>query len=498
MTKRRYFVIFGAMRTGSNLLERTLEALGDTVCHGEAFNPSFIGGPMKVDPQGWTPATRDAEPLSFLADLLRRDDRLSGFRIFMDHTEAVLRHALTDPNCARIILSRDLLDSYISLKIARETDQWVLRYPRRRISTRVRFDPEEFADYRAAMTAYYAWMDNVMTEAGTAALRIDYADLANREAMSHVARHIGSTGEVPATAPLLRQNPGPLSQKVSNYGELCAVLGRDADDPAIDDDALGSKMPEIMAPETGLHAYAPIDGPGFAVGAAFLHWIDRAARGMAELPSGQMLDAALRGDLFPHASAVELEQRVIFTIVCDPLDRVYGLLMDEVFGPGWKHAAIRRALAERVAKVGPLPEGRGALRDPAAFPIELARATLSAFLDMIESALTGTGTVIAPPAWYTQVDQIAAYESRFRIARVIPISAVSNFIRRQCARVGAPDPSPSDIERMQTVGRLKVPDIADVANDEIRSRVRRIYAADYTALVSDFADRAAPTEPPQS
>ena len=46
MTKRfDYFVIFAEMRTGSNFLEENINGLEDVICHGEAFNPSFLGFP---------------------------------------------------------------------------------------------------------------------------------------------------------------------------------------------------------------------------------------------------------------------------------------------------------------------------------------------------------------------------------------------------------------------------------------------------------------------
>ena len=38
-----YFVMFAEMRTGSNFLETNLDAFGDLLFHGEAFNPHFIG-----------------------------------------------------------------------------------------------------------------------------------------------------------------------------------------------------------------------------------------------------------------------------------------------------------------------------------------------------------------------------------------------------------------------------------------------------------------------
>ena len=39
------FVVFAEMRTGSNFLEANLNAFEGISCHGEAFNPFFMGYP---------------------------------------------------------------------------------------------------------------------------------------------------------------------------------------------------------------------------------------------------------------------------------------------------------------------------------------------------------------------------------------------------------------------------------------------------------------------
>ena len=58
----RSFVIFAEMRTGSNLLEATLNALKRVTCFGEAFNPYMMGWPDKDELKGITMAERDADP----------------------------------------------------------------------------------------------------------------------------------------------------------------------------------------------------------------------------------------------------------------------------------------------------------------------------------------------------------------------------------------------------------------------------------------------------
>ncbi|MBL9057999.1 MAG: nodulation protein NodH, partial [Rhodobacteraceae bacterium] len=58
------FVIFAEMRTGSNFLEANLNAIPGVKCHGEAFNPYFIGGEGKQEMLGVTIEQRGADPRS--------------------------------------------------------------------------------------------------------------------------------------------------------------------------------------------------------------------------------------------------------------------------------------------------------------------------------------------------------------------------------------------------------------------------------------------------
>ena len=42
------FVIFADMRTGSNFLETALNSVEGVICHGEAYNPAFVGYPKRT------------------------------------------------------------------------------------------------------------------------------------------------------------------------------------------------------------------------------------------------------------------------------------------------------------------------------------------------------------------------------------------------------------------------------------------------------------------
>lgn len=220
------FVIFGAMRTGSNLLEARLVGWQGLACHGEVFNPHFIGGPARKQLFGVTPAMRDADPLALLARMKEKSDGIPGFRFFDGHDTRVRDHCLADPACAKVILTRNPLDSHISLLIARETGQWRLTDVSKRRAARVRFDPRRFEDYLAETEAFYLHLQRMVQTTGQTAFHIGYDDIADDAVIAGLAQFLGSPGKgegKPAVAPL-RQNPEPLADKVENPEEMTGAL----------------------------------------------------------------------------------------------------------------------------------------------------------------------------------------------------------------------------------------------------------------------------------
>ena len=126
MANFEYFVVFAEMRTGSNFLETNLNAFEGIDCHGEAFNPHFIGYPNTAEILGISQEVWDADPLVLLRNIKHQASGIGGFRYFHDHDPRILDQCLADPKCAKIILTRNPVDSYVSWKIAKETGQWKL------------------------------------------------------------------------------------------------------------------------------------------------------------------------------------------------------------------------------------------------------------------------------------------------------------------------------------------------------------------------------------
>lgn len=231
MADRRFdaFVLFAEMRTGSNYLEDSLNALPDIVCHGEVYNPTFLGHHNTFELFGYDMDRREADPVGLLDAMIAQTEGLPGFRLFHDHDDRVVDRILPDPRIAKVILTRNPLDSYISRKIATATGQWRLTDAKNRKSAKVVFDTDEFAELMDRLAAFQDRLRRGLQVTGQTAFHVRYDDINDPDVLNGLAAFLGSEARVDsASKKLKRQNPGDLSDKVENYDQMIAAL-RDVD-----------------------------------------------------------------------------------------------------------------------------------------------------------------------------------------------------------------------------------------------------------------------------
>ena len=226
MAKFDSFVVFAEMRTGSNLLEAALNALPGVACHGEAFNPALIGYPKRSELLGVTRAERDADPMQ-LWRRIRQADGLNGCRYFHDHDPRMRAKFVEDTKCAKIVPTRNPIDSYVSLKIARATGQWKPGDARHRRAATASFDAAEFEDHLEVLQNFQVWLMNALQTSGQTAFYIDYEDAQNVDVLNGLAAWLGVEGRLQALPDGIKvQNPEPLETKVTNFAGMEASLAR--------------------------------------------------------------------------------------------------------------------------------------------------------------------------------------------------------------------------------------------------------------------------------
>jgi hypothetical protein len=227
MTRFTSFVIFGEMRTGSNFLEMNLNRLLGFRCYGEAFNPYLLGNHTNNTLCGFTAEERDANPLGLLSAMRAQTDGLSGFRYFHNHDPRVLDAVLDDPACAKIILTRNPVESYISWKIAKETDQWRLMNTRKHTTMQPVFAPAEFEHHLHKIQEFQILVMRRLQVSGQCAFYLDYEDIMDLDILNGLAAHLGLKDRLKSIdSTLKKQNPEAIEDKVANPDDMAAALAR--------------------------------------------------------------------------------------------------------------------------------------------------------------------------------------------------------------------------------------------------------------------------------
>ncbi len=225
MPKFASFVILAEMRTGSNFLESNLNAIPGVTCHGEAFNPYFLGGEGKDELLGVTLAQRSADPARLIAAMRERTPGLSGFRYFHDHDPRVFDLVMNDPACAKIVLTRNALESYISWKIAMQSDQWWLANTKHLKTVRPVFDANEFRARLTTLQEFQVKLQARLQKTGQTAFYLDYEDILDLDVLNGIAEFLGVEGRLKSLVfKFKKQNPEAPAEKVANPDEMQAAL----------------------------------------------------------------------------------------------------------------------------------------------------------------------------------------------------------------------------------------------------------------------------------
>jgi hypothetical protein len=388
-----YFVILADMRTGSNFLEANLNDFPGINCHGELFNPHFIGGPKAADFDGITMQQRLSDPQALLERIKSYPDGLHGFRFFSDHDPRVLPTCLSDRRCAKIILTRNPVDSYVSREIARQTDQWRLGDMRRARSAKITFEPEQFAEHLARQQGFQAKLHRALQTSGQTAFHIDYEDISDIDIVNGLARFLGvSDAKKKISGETKKQNPQSLEEKVLNFQQMQDALA--STDPfglnrvPNFEPRRGAVIPRYIAPARTPLLFMPISsGP-----------TDIVTRWLADIDGGA--DQTLLRDF----SQKKLRQwkrqskgHQSFTVVRHPALRLHDAFVRHILMPGpAAYHEIREVL--RTGYDLPIPRDmEGATYDAAAH-----RAAFIAFAGFVRGNLGGQTSIRVDRAWASQ------------------------------------------------------------------------------------------------
>lgn len=460
----RSFVVLAEMRTGSNLLEACLNEFGSLACMGEAFNPVFIGHPKTETLYGFDREARDKDPLA-LIDAFVAQPGLAGFRYFHDHDPRVLDRILSDPSCAKIVLTRNPLDSYVSLQIARATQQWRLGDVKNRKVEKVVFDPVAFEERVRALQDFQLRVQSALQTSGQTAFYLDYEDLLSLDVINGLAAWLGVDERIENfPRKLKRQNPEPPEEKLVNPQAIELGIAR------LDRFHL-SRSPSFEPRQPGLLwayracrsvplVFAPLPG---CVDRPVLEW-------MAAIDGGRA------GDLLADFSPKTLRdwqrahpQRVAFSVLRHPLARAHQIFVHQVA------LGSRENVRTYIARVHGV-ELPTTATDMAGLDPQTHRRAFLGFLQFIHANLNGQTALPVRPVWASQTRLIEGITKQTPLHRLLREAHLSDdlpaFGRDLGCALPVFEPAPQSRPVM----------LADIYDAEVEKAGRKAYGMDYERL----------------
>lgn len=462
MSQFDYFVVFAEMRTGSNFLETNINAFDGLTCHGEAFNPHFISYPNREETLGVTLAERNADPFR-LIQRVKEADGLNGFRFFNDHDPRILDTCLSDPRCAKVILTRNPVESYVSWKIAKATGQWKLTNVKHAKSGAISFDAAEFETHLQALQAFQVYLLNALQKSGQTAFYVAYEDLQDVEIMNGLARFLGSDARLDELdRSLKKQNPAPMSEKVRNFDQMESALARldrfNLNRTPNFEPRRGPVVPSYVAAAHSPLLYLPIrSGPEDAV-RTWMADLDEVAPDILLTGFTQKTLRQWKRERVGHRS---------FTVVRHPVVRAHDAFCRKILFTGeGSYPEIRKTIRQQFQI--DLPDG-----DPAAdYGRAQHRAAFLGFLRFVKANLAGQTSIRVDPHWTSQAVVLQGFSD----------FALPDMVLRE-------DRLEEDLAILAAqIGKAAMPAVAG-DTDAYRERLAEIYDAEVEEAVRDIYQR---------
>ncbi len=466
MARFDYFVVFAEMRTGSNFLEANINSFSDLSCYGEVFNPHFIGYPQNEDVLGVTMAQRESDPGQMVA-AIKDAPGLGGFRFFNDHDSRALDICLTDPRCAKIILTRNPVESFVSWKIASATGQWKLTNATHAKTETVNFDPREFESHLADLQAFQVRLLNTLQRSGQTAFYVAYEDLQDVDVMNGLATYLGATDRIAQlNKKLKKQNPASMSSKVANFSHMEQSLARmdrfNLNRTPNFEPRRGPLVPSyVAAPDAGL-LHMPLRSGPVPVVEQWLAAID-----------GKTPDDLRRS--FSQKSLREWmshnEGHRSFAVLRHPVAWAHTAFCDRILATGKGSFPEIRATLRKVHGLT-IPDHAAVPETDPAYDHAAHRIAFLQFLKFLRNNLSAQTSTRVDPTWATQLSVLQGM-SGFGLPDMI---LRETRLRQDLAILAG------------QIGRKSMPQVPD-ETDPLAARLRAIYTSEIESAARDAYGR---------
>lgn len=459
-----YFVIFAEMRTGSNFLEENVNAFEGVKCWGEVFNPAFIGKSKKTEMLGVDLVAREKNPLQLIEKMKSETDGISGFRFFHDHDVRVLEHILKDPKCAKIVLTRNPLDSYVSRKIAGATGQWRLGDLKDAKSAKIDFNAAEFQELLDELKGFQLHLMRSLQMTGQSAFYINYEDIQDIDVINGLARFLGLAEVKDKTNQKTKvQNPSRIEDKVKNYAEMVSALSSvdhfNLSSTPNFEPRRGPAVPTYKAATDAPLLFMPVRcGPEKTV----LNWLQAVGSDDSEGVIGEFTQKSLRQWKRRHKGHRS------FTVISHPAVRLHRAFCRFILNvtPD-TYGGIRETL--RTSYKLPLP-----MSGPDEnYSLEQHREAFGKFVGFVKGNLNGQTSVRVDGVWASQSEIIKGFADFSQPDLIVREERLAEDLSFLAASVGKAAPLVDDKDVDAPFA------LSEIYDDTLEEAVRAAYQRDY-------------------
>lgn len=459
-----YFILLAEMRTGSNFLEENVNDYPGLTCHGEAFNPNFIGHAKKTEMFGVTVEQRAADPLVLLERMRTATDGLPGFRFFHDHDPRILNHALSDPRCAKIILTRNPIDSYVSRKIATATGQWRLNDMKGAKSAKIVFDRQEFEAHLDALQQFQLRLMNALQTSGQTAFYVGYEDIQDVSVLDGLAAFLGVDHQKKRTSQTTKvQNPSALEDKVENFAEMTEALARidrfDLTRTPNFEPRRAAAVPTYIAAATTPLLYQPIKcGPEQRI----RDWLAALDGVKDDALIGEFTQKTLRQWKRQHKGHRS------FTVIRHPVLRLHTAFVTHILDHGLETFWDLREALRKTYKL-PIPEGP----PDKDYTVAKHRTAFLEFVKFVKGNLGGQTGLRVDASWASQSEVLQGLSQVQVPDMVLREDDLERGLTQLAEQVGMTSPGVAPhIENAPVL-------LTEIYDDALEAEVRQVYQRDY-------------------
>ena len=462
----KYFVIFAEMRTGSNFLQSHLNKFPDLHCFGELFNPVFIDRPGQSSALGLSMADRDKNPVSLLREIRKNRTKMQGFRYFHNHDPRILSALFKDPSCAKIILTRNPIDSFVSLKIARETGQWNLFDTRQKKTTKVKFVAEEFETRLSKLQFFQELILQRLQMAGQTGFYLRYDDLNNLSVINGLGNYLGSAHKLKDLSSRYKpQNPTYLHEKVVNPEDMQTALAnmdpfKLSSTPSFEPKRAPTLPNSIAAARSPLLYLLIPSGPDLTVE----NW----------LASLDRVETAALQKHFSQSSLIDWKRRHAthrsFTVLRHPVARAHSSFCALLTSRGPQRSRVLRHLLDVQYDLH-LPE------KIAGFDPNLHRHAFEKFIAFLADNLRGQTTLRIDPHWASQTALLRSYSAFCPTDMIIREDELQTLLPFLAQLAGYKNPPTPVLEPEASLAWLTA-----IYDQNLENHLQDIYQQDYLSF----------------